>query len=253
MKKLCIVGSVDTRCLVYPIARALALNGLTAIVTEDGAYRRLYHGHSNIGTVSGVDVIVGSNLDKSVEDLADTTGVPYDQMILVSSHYIPEDVDGIIVCHGVDRSIIGKTDAEKEAEEEARIEREKAEAAARAKSKKKGAESEDPDAITPEKQAEMDRRKNEELDALELPDGVPGVEVHISYNPSVAKGMVAVVLKESAVAYCFNCEEKKELEVYPDKVYNKTLATLLNKAFGMEAGDAFNLLCRTETISGGKK
>ena len=58
MKILTIVGKVDSRPLVYPLARGLSMAGLTGIVTDDGAYRRLFHGKGNMGVVNGVDIAV---------------------------------------------------------------------------------------------------------------------------------------------------------------------------------------------------
>ena len=59
MKIIAIAGKVDSRVLVYPLARAISLTGLTAVISDDGAYRRLYHGDDLKGTVSGIDISVG--------------------------------------------------------------------------------------------------------------------------------------------------------------------------------------------------
>ena len=56
MRVVTVVGKVDSRALVYPLARALSMKGLTGIITDDGAYRRLFHGRSNIGCVDNIDI-----------------------------------------------------------------------------------------------------------------------------------------------------------------------------------------------------
>lgn len=106
MRKIVVVGKVDSRALVYPMARSLALNGMTVIITDDGAYRRLYHGKGNFGVVSGVDIVVSNQIDDNYMDLIKDTGLTYENVIVVTNDFIPSDADGIVVCHGVDRSIL---------------------------------------------------------------------------------------------------------------------------------------------------
>ena len=54
------------------------------------------------------------------------------------------------------------------------------------------------------------------------------------------------------MAYVYNCEEKKELAMYTDKNFNKTLAKLLETTFGVTANEAFTLLTRSEYTKGKK-
>lgn len=264
MRKLAVIGNVDTRCIVYPIARALGLDSLTAVITDDGAYRRLYHGYEDKGTVSGVDVIIGSKVDDALVDLTKESGVPYDTLITVSTNYIPSDVDGVIICHGADRSIIGKTAAEEEAEAEAKAEKERLEAEAQREEAKKNKGKKPVELSEEEKKAQEEKelaevqleelkKAQEKADAVPVPDNAKSTEVFISFATSSTKVPFNIILKESALSYVYGCEERKELPVYPDKVYNKTLATMLSKVLEVEANDMFKLLERSEYLAGGKK
>ena len=117
MKILNIVGKVDSRVIVYPLARALGLAGITCVVTDDGAYRRLFHGRSGIGNVSGVDLVVSNRVDNEAIQEAKGLGLDYDYLLLVSNDFIYDHADGVLVCHGVDRSML-QYDAESDDEDD---------------------------------------------------------------------------------------------------------------------------------------
>ena len=263
MKVLTIVGKVDTRALVYPIARALSLSGQTAVVTDDGAYRRLYHGEDMKGTVSGVDICVGQKVDEALVESLSENGIQYDNVIVVSTGYIPSNSTGIIACHGVDRSMMGLTPEEEEAlEEKKRAEEAAARENAPTKAKKGGFGKKKVDTEEPTNEAvensidlgkvDSEPVKEEVKDLIRLPEGVPSVELHISYASPNTKGMTSILLKDSFMNYVYTCEEKKELAVYSDKNFNKTLAKLLEKTFEITQNEAFTLLTRSEYTKGKK-
>ena len=215
MRLLTIVGKVDTRVLAYPISRALGLTGLTALISDDGAYRRLYNGEELQGTVSGVDISVGVNTDEVLRHSLDASGVVYDNIVLVSSSYIPSDSNGIIVCHGSDRSMMGLT--EKEKEEMLEEERAKADSGKKHSNKKESAEAvtEDTTEATTEAATEAATEEvNEgtsvkleksiiEQDIIEIPNGIPSVEVQISYSTPSYKGLTSILLKDSFMNYIY--------------------------------------------------
>lgn len=119
MRIITVLGLVDTRIIVYPLARALSLTGMTAIISEDGAYRRLYLDKGLKGTVNGVDISVGVDLDEKLRNSLNDTGISYDNIILVTSDTIPKDSTGAIICRGVDKSMLSdyKIDGEEQEEE----------------------------------------------------------------------------------------------------------------------------------------
>lgn len=213
MKVLTVVGKVDTRALVYPLSRALSLLGLTSIITDDGAYRRLYHGDSLQGTVNGIDISVGLMVDNELNKSLSSSGVPYDYKIVVSSGYIPEDTTGLLICHGVDNSIMGVTETEDETSNTSDI------------------------------------RK----DTVDIPDGIPAMELHISYSQPSVRNITSILLKESFINYVYTCEEMKTISVYPDRAYNKLLAKILNELLNIGLSDAMAVLERAEYQSGNRK
>lgn len=245
MKVITIAGKVDTRVLVYPLARALSLTGLTAIVTDDGAYRRLFKGKQLKGNVSGVDISVGLNMDESLKNSLNRSGVAYDNLIVVSSGYIPEDTDGLILCHGYDNSMSQIIEEEKPVEEEA----------PKAKKKKgRGAvEEEIPAEPIIETPVESDKVEEiDEDDTFEYNENIPMVDLYISYNKPVDKYQKGILLRDGFMQYIYSCEERKCLDRFTDKNVNKMIATLVAPAIGMEAKDLALLLGRAEYSNTGK-
>ena len=107
---LSIVGKADTRVIAYTMARAISLDGQAVILSDDGAYKRLYHGSENEGTVSGVDIVVSSNIcDADVERLVNSNK-SYDNIIIVSSDFLYKKSDSVLVCKGIDGSMDGDGD-----------------------------------------------------------------------------------------------------------------------------------------------
>lgn len=94
-----IVGNVDSRVLVYPIARALALKGAVAVVTDDGCYKRLYTEPGNKGSSSGFDIYFGV-INDDIFNKINNSGIKYDIILTVSADIVPNEADGIIVCTG---------------------------------------------------------------------------------------------------------------------------------------------------------
>lgn len=244
MKVITVAGKVDTRVLVYPLARALSLTGLTAIVTDDGAYHRLYKGKELKGNVSGVDISIGLNMDDKLANSLSNSGVPYDNLIVVSSNYIPPETTGLILCHGVDDSMSRKLEDEAPTEE-------KEETPVRKRGF--GKKSEDAEENTESAvEVKEDTKKSdivEEIDVddtFEYDEQLPKVEMYISYNKPVDRYQKGILLKEGYMSYIYSCEERKQLDRFADKNINKTIATLVAPAVGVDAKDLAELLGRAE-------
>lgn len=245
MRVITVAGKVDTRVLVYPLARALSLTGLTAIVTDDGAYRRLFKGKQLIGNVSGVDVSVGLNMDKSLKNSLNKSGIAYDNLIVVSSNYIPEDTDALILCHGYDNSMSQILEDEKKEEEEAPAPKKKG---------RKGQTDEIEEvhqvpepAFIPDVIQEID-----EDDTFEYREDIPMVDLYISYNKPVDKYQKGILLKEGYMQYIYSCEERKCLDRFTDKAVNKMLAGLVAPALNMDAKELAQLFDRAEYSNSSK-
>lgn len=245
MRVITVAGKVDTRVLVYPLARALSLTGLTAIVTDDGAYRRLFKGKQLIGNVSGVDVSVGLNMDKSLKNSLNKSGIAYDNLIVVSSNYIPEDTDALILCHGYDNSMSQLLEDEKKEEEEAPA------------PKKKGRKGqtdeieEAPQVAEPVFTSDVIQEIDED-DTFEYREDLPMVDLYISYNKPVDKYQKGILLKEGYMQYIYSCEERKCLDRFTDKAVNKMLAGLVAPALNMDAKELAQLFDRAEYSNSSK-
>lgn len=210
MKIIAVVGKVDSRVLVYPLARALGLQGLTAVIADDGAYRRLYFGDELQGNVSGVDISVGLKSDKSLSESLNNSGVPYDYMIVVSSGYVPDGVHGVVICKGVDKSM--QSDVIKE----------------------------DENGDTEVKEVTNDN--------INIPHGVATSTVYISYETPPKDGAFTISLRDTAIRYIYSCEERKELQILDDKSLNKNIAAIVSELVRIDKSDLLKLLLKSEYL-----
>lgn len=267
MKKLTIVGKIDSRALVYPLARALSLNGLTGIITDDGAYRRLYHGKENIGTVSGVDIAVVDHVDEKSIHKLDNSGTPYENIIVVSSDFIDPETTGLIICHGLDRSMIAVTKEEEDDDFILPIKKETVEVDEsndnkskkfRSKGKLEDKENTDEDEIskidnkeeTPKietPQQERERKQMENPDSIVIPDNIPYSEVQIAYVAAPKKSNIyGLTLKDGLVAYVYGCEEEKKLNILLDKNITGLIAKIASKPMDIAENELNILLAKEE-------
>lgn len=257
LRVLGIVGKVDTRVLVYTLARALSLDGMTAIITEDGAYRRLYFGNKSKGTVSGVDISVGINIDDADGELRhslDDSGIQYDNMIIVTNSSVPPDATGVILCKGINKSINEdvdyggkKDDRDKDKDKEKK----------RGKNKKQAEVDTDinidDDAEKPEGMASGDLICDSEIpleDEIIVSDSIPSKMVHISFERLPKKEGLSIQLKDGFMRYIYNCEERKELMMLDNKGLNKVIADIASEPLGISKNELYTLLTRSEYITG---
>lgn len=259
MRVLTIAGKVDTRVLVYPLARALSLTGLTAVVTDDGAYRRLFKGKGLKGTVSGIDVSVGLNMDIQLKNSLAFSGIPYDNLIVVSSNYIPKDSDGVIICHGVDDSM--GADLEDNIKDETEEVRPKPKKKKLGFGKKAVNEQEDETIEVDESTNSESELNNEAVndieedndDSFDIPEGIPVTEIFISYNKPLDKYERGLLLKDGYMQYIYSCEERKLLERFMDKSINKYIASLVAPVIDIDIKELEQLLIKQEYAKDTKK
>ena len=100
---LTIAGKADSRALVYPILYILKNYGRVMVATDDGAYRRLYHGYKDLGEVSGVGVFVHPHIDTNLLSDAVNQYAP-DFLVCVTNGYVPEYTTHLLVLTGYDRT-----------------------------------------------------------------------------------------------------------------------------------------------------
>ena len=284
MKIISVVGKVDSRSLVYPLARALSMSGLTGIITDDGAYRRLYTGKGNIGNVNGIDVSICAYLDDKGIHSLDNSGVHYDNLLVVSADYIHPESNGIIVCHGLDRSMLAQDEVEEDDDfilpvkseaqkpEDANGEKKKSglgrgkhkhedkltEVADNTESKETEAVEVDENPTTEENEpvekaedveTEHDRIirvQSENRDKIVIPEGMPFTEVQIAFAATPKKGIPGISLKDGLVNYIYSCEEQKRISVIQDKNLNSIIVKLAADLLGMGQSELSTLLIKEE-------
>lgn len=264
MKILSVVGKVDSRVLVYPLAKALSLSGLTAIVTDDGAYRRLFNGKGDIGIVSGVTVSVCGHVNDENMHSLDNYGIPYDYLLVVSSDFIPENANGIIACHGLDRSMMVKDDTDESDDFliSALIERGMKNKAANNSEDNKTSEelssdelssSEATEEVTESFTERLERLQRENPDKILIPKDKEFTEVQIAYAPVPKRGMAGIALKDGLVNYVYTCEEQKRLNNLASKDIVGNIAKIAAKPLGIDTSELNLLLNKEEGVGAPKK
>ena len=283
MKILSIVGKSDTRVVAYPLIRALSITGQVGVITDDGCFRRLYPGRNVIGTVNGVDIAVCGRVNDKFMHVLDNTGINYDYLVVVSSDYVPDNADGVLACHGLDRSMMTVDDEENAVDEDfliiEKVLREQKEAADAANNQSNNSESTDKkkgrnkkveteaieaDNPAPEEVAEStesadaaDNTESLRQKLLEMQRENPDrivirnnnfCELQIAYAAAPKKGIAGISLKDGYTKYVYSCEEEKRLSVQPDKVLNETIAKTVSPLIGIDKAELLALLTRDETF-----
>jgi hypothetical protein len=235
------------------MARALSLNGLTGIITDDGCYRRLYHGKGSIGSVNAIDIAVSGYIDDNSIHLLDKTGVPYENLIIVSNDYVYDKADGVIVCHALDRSMLADEDNSDDddfviPELEKRLAEEKLQAEQGAKKTKKSKEEtkEEPTETASAEPETPELTEKEIRDKILIPEGMKWAEVQIAYEAAPKRGMPGIQLKDGLVKYVFTCEEQKRIPVIADKNLNSIIAKLVSEVTDLNEKEMNTLLSREE-------
>lgn len=255
MRIISVVGKVDSRVLVYPLARALSMQGLTGIITDDGSYRRLYPGKTKIGCINGIDISVNANMDESTIHSLDNSGIDYDNLIFVSYDYIHPESDGIIICHGVDRSIMALDELP---EEDEFIIPKKQETVGNAADQDKNSDNESDEQNTDKtndntgKLDELSERdkliklQEDNPNRIFIPDK-PYVEVQIGYAPAPKnKDIIAISIKDGLMKYVYTCEEQHRIIVNAEQNYVNCIAKIASKVTGIDAKELAILLTREE-------
>lgn len=103
MRIVTLVGTVDKRILVYPIARALSFENNVAILTDNGIYRNLFTEKAHESMLGRVNIKV-SLCDDSIVEKINEIGIGYEYLLVDSSFDIPTNSDYIIYCRGVNKS-----------------------------------------------------------------------------------------------------------------------------------------------------
>lgn len=111
MKIITVLGAVDKRIIVYPLARALSKEHNVVIIADDGAYRRLYAGHATHGTCGRIDIVTGIDISGDLIKSIEQFGSQYDYALVVSNDKVPAGCEYVVKCTGVDRTICPESES----------------------------------------------------------------------------------------------------------------------------------------------
>lgn len=101
MIKLVITGKADKRIVTYPLMRACSIAGRTSVITDDGAYKRLYAGKGNHGEIEGIKITVIPTMSHEniaeIEEQAIKDETEY-LIFITDSYYLKEMGYNLMLC-----------------------------------------------------------------------------------------------------------------------------------------------------------
>ena len=189
---LTVAGKADSRPIVYPALYMLKAFGRVAVVSDDGAYRRLYHGYGDSGEVSGVEVFV--HTDSNTENLLNWVNrFAPDYLVCVTNGKVPVSTTHLLVLTGYDRTFD----------------------AGNAHTKDELASGADVGIVLDDK--------------VVPPPGLPLTNIReliISCNSIKSKSVLSVCLKDGLLMHAALCEEYKQLRKHDSRDFVRVLEKL---------------------------
>jgi hypothetical protein len=152
--------------------------GETAVMTDDGAYRRLYHGYGDSGEVSGVSVYICPRLEDGAALATELSNTGVEFLVCVACGRVPQFTTHLLVVTGYDRTFDAGN------------------------------------AHTKDDLAKGAVVNTVESDRVMAPLGLPAdniKEVIASVSPVKSKSVLSVCLKDGLLAHAAKCEEYKAL------------------------------------------
>lgn len=201
MKIVTIAGKADSRVLVYPIAYLLNQFGRVLIVTDDGAYRRLYRGYGDDGESGGVRICFTPSLDRTrIGNIVNETEVDF--VICVTTGKVPDYTQYLIALTGYDMAFGGNPSI----------------AGKKSKLGKKSTGGVVEDLVALEE------------DKIELGHDIPSENIRtvvVSTKEIKNTAIMSICVKDGLLQQCMLCEEYKELRAPVSRDYLQILMDLL--------------------------
>lgn len=233
MQVYSVVTDMEVRPIVLMMAKALAVEGKTLIITDDASYRRVGLKVNNfISRLGFIDIAMdhriydseGNVRATSFEEVAakvsEVTNESYKTCIVVNSDYFVEDAACKIYFKGKNSKLLNLY-----AESEIRRLQDIREAAEEAGEK-----------------AELDESK-----------GIKEIYVSGYVDKKGDKEKQVIVLTANALAYVFGVEEEKQMGDLKDKNFLSSLCSVMADKIGMDSSRMMGLVTRKETIEQGDK
>lgn len=107
MNIVSVVGNVDKRIVALPLARALAIVGKTAVITNETEYRRLSVENKDIIKCGQIEIMITQELqENSIERIEKETFETYSNIVYISNTYIHPESKAICLCRGIEKSFL---------------------------------------------------------------------------------------------------------------------------------------------------
>jgi hypothetical protein len=195
--------------------------GRTAVITDDGAYRRLYHGYEDEGEASSVAIWIRPDISGAQVLPVDAHRLEPEYLVCVTTGRVPAFTTHLIVLTGYDRTFD----------------------AGNAHSKADLAGSIDVSLVDSDK---VISPPNLPLDSIR--------ELIVSATPVKSKSALSVCLKDGLLMHAARCEESKQLVKPASQDFSELLARLLSPFVIPNAADIAKILgLKTSAITTRKR
>lgn len=107
---LAIVGKTDKRILAYPLMKTCGLMGNTCVITDDGAYRRLYHGMEDTGFINDVEINIVKGINNGTAEILETqkANEDFDYLIYLTEAFVPPGAGKVVGLCSPSRTFCGE-------------------------------------------------------------------------------------------------------------------------------------------------
>lgn len=112
MKRICILGPIDKRIITYPLIKVLDLTGKLLVVSDDACFRRFADDLGTEFMYGQSQFLITPTVTK---DYASSKGYKedeYDFVLYTTTNERFDDVDALIYCHGINKSMLDEVDLE---------------------------------------------------------------------------------------------------------------------------------------------
>ncbi len=107
MKKICIVGPIDKRVVVYPLIKVADLVGKLLVVTDDANFRRFGDDFEKEFNRGNSDFLILNDIDD--DEILENKGfrvANYDFIIYITTKSLIKDCDKYVYCHGMSKTVL---------------------------------------------------------------------------------------------------------------------------------------------------
>lgn len=112
MKRVCILGPIDKRVLVYPLIKVLELTGKTLVVTDDACFRRFAPDLGLDFECGQAKFVIRPKVNEGVLTEVGLSEDAFDYVVYVTTDELILNCDSTVYCHGVNKSMLSEDNLE---------------------------------------------------------------------------------------------------------------------------------------------